>query len=311
MVPLSPHETRAALSYVRVAAAIRDVLRAKRAGTACAPVRQHIPLANGGVLLLMPASDETLAIAKLVTVHPENGSLGLPSVQAELVVLESYTGRRLAILDGATVTAVRTAALSLLAAQRLAPHPGGDLLIVGAGIQAEAHLEAFAEGLDTPRIFIFSRNAQRAEGLAARGRKLGVDVRAIAEVRAVLDTVRLIVTVTTSSTPVIPGDVAKGTFIAAIGAYQPNMAELPAELVLRSTRPESLLVVDTLEGARAEGGDLIQAGVDWDRVVPLESIIDDPANASDVVAFKSVGSALWDLAAAHVAVRKAGVSDAK
>lgn len=304
MAQLGPDETKAVLSYVAVAQAIREVLRAKRAGTACAPARQHVPLANGGVLLLMPACDETLAITKLVTVHPSNGSLGLPSVQAELVVLESSTGRRLAILDGATVTALRTAALSLLAAQRLAPEPGGDLLIVGAGIQAAAHLEAFAEGLGTRRMFIFSRNAQRAGELAARGRKLGIDVRAITEVRAALDSVRLIVTATTSSTAVIPDDVAPGTFVAAIGAYRPDMAELPAELVLRATRPKSRLVVDTLDGARAEGGDLIQAGVDWERVIPFEAIIDNPAPASDVVVFKSVGNALWDLAAAHVAIGK-------
>lgn len=307
MSKLSSHETRAALSYLGVAEAIRDVLRAKRAGKAQAPARLHYPLAKGGVLLVMPASDEALAITKLVTVHPLNSALGLASVQAELLVMESGTGRRLAILDGATVTAVRTAALSLLAAKHLAPEPQGDLLIVGAGVQAEAHLEAFAEGLGTRHISVFSRSEQRAEGLAARGRMLGIEVQAISDIRAVLNSVRLIVTATTSRTPVVPAEVAQGTFIAAIGAYLPEMAELPAELVLRSTRPESLLVVDTLEGARAEGGDLIQARIDWERVIPIESIIDERMSISDVVIFKSVGNALWDLAAAHVAVRTPGI----
>src|ERR671914_971184 len=125
-----------------------------------------LPLPDGAVLLVMPASGGGLAMTKLVTVHPQNARSNLPTIQGEVVVMEAATGRRLGILDGSVVTARRTAALSLLAARELAPRPNGPLLIVGAGTQGRSHLEAFREGLGTSRIFIASRTAERAGSLA-------------------------------------------------------------------------------------------------------------------------------------------------
>ena len=110
---LNPQETAALLPYTALAEELRAVLADKRAGRATAPPRLSVPLANEGMLLLMPAHDERLAITKLVTVHPHNEAHVLPSVQAEVLVFEAGTGRRLLWLDGATVTARRTAALSL------------------------------------------------------------------------------------------------------------------------------------------------------------------------------------------------------
>jgi ornithine cyclodeaminase/alanine dehydrogenase-like protein (mu-crystallin family) len=95
---------------------------------------------------------------------------------------------------------------------------------------------------------------------------------------------------------VLPENVADGTLIAAIGAYTPAMAELPAGLVRRAR-----LYVDTLEGARAEAGDLLQAQVDWATVTPLEAIAEQTRPTGGVIVFKSVGHALWDLAAARAA----------
>jgi len=88
-------------------------------------------------------------------------------------------------------------------------------------------------------------------------------------------------------------------FVAAVGAYTPQMAELPPDLVLRSR-----LFVDTVEGVRADGGDFIQAGVDWSRVTPLQDALDLPRPAAGPVIFKSVGHALWDLAAAKLAASR-------
>src|SRR5207253_2574087 len=132
--------TRARLSYSTLAEEIRAVLLDKRAGKTYAPARMPVPLPDGGALLLMPATDGQLAIIKLVTVHPANAERGLPVVQAEVLVMDAATGRRLLMLEGGTVTARRTAALSLLAARLLAPDPSGPLLIIGAGTQGRAHL---------------------------------------------------------------------------------------------------------------------------------------------------------------------------
>jgi ornithine cyclodeaminase len=118
----------------------------------------------------------------------------------------------------------------------------------------------------------------------------------------------MVVTTTTSTTPVITDRVRNRAFIAAVGAYRPTMAELPPELVRRSR-----VFVDTLEGARHEAGDLIQADIDWSNVASLEDVVlplspEDarPRRGTAPTIFKSVGHALWDLAAARLAARHSG-----
>jgi ornithine cyclodeaminase/alanine dehydrogenase-like protein (mu-crystallin family) len=122
---LGAEETAARLPYADLAESIREVVLERGSGVVHAPSRMSLPLAEGGVLLVMPASGEDIVMTKLVTVHPENARSDLPTIQGEVVVMEAATGRRLGILDGSVVTARRTAALSLLAARELAPDPTG------------------------------------------------------------------------------------------------------------------------------------------------------------------------------------------
>ncbi len=289
--------TTALLPYPALVRGLREVLQDRQSGRAVAPHRLATAL-DGGTLLLMPATDGRLAVAKLVTVHPGNPERGLPAVQGEVVVLDARSGRRLFVLDGATATARRTAALSLLAAQLLAPGPAESLLIVGAGTEGRAHLEAFIEGLGVREAYVVSRTPARAEQLAAHGRELGIAAEALADPASVLRRVTLIVTATTSELPVLPEAIRPDAFVAAVGAYRPEMAELPPALVRRAR-----LYVDTLEGAKTEAGDLIQAGIDWRTVTQLEDALDGVEQDAGPVVFKSVGNALWDLAAARAAVR--------
>jgi ornithine cyclodeaminase len=158
-------------------------------------------------------------------------------------------------------------------------------------------MEAIHEGLGVQEVYISSKNMQHAGALATYGRDLGLNVSEVADPADVLSHVSLIITATTSSRPVLPSIVRDNAFIMAVGAYTPTMAELLPELVHRSR-----LFVDTLEGAQAEAGDLIQAGVDWSQVTPLEQALDIERLKSGTVIFKSVGHALWDLAAARLAV---------
>lgn len=288
-------QTARCLPYVELARSLASMLRAERAGAARAPQRMVVPLGGENTLLLMPATDDRLAVTKLVTVHPGNPDRGLPTIQAELLVIDAATGERLGLLDGQTVTARRTAALSLLAAQHLAPRPAGPMLIIGAGAQARAHLEAFCEGLRVAEVYIASRTPMRTEALAEYGQSLGVRTRVVDHPAEILDRVTVIITATTSSTPVLPETVRQDAFIAAVGAFRPDMAELPAALIRRAR-----LYVDTLDGARAEAGDLIQANVDWCRVTSLGEALDEPRPLQGPVVFKSVGHALWDLAAARL-----------
>lgn len=298
---LDAEATREAMPYMELAAALAGALRRWKAGAVAAPSRLRVPLPGGGVLLVMPAAGQRLAMTKLVSVHPGNPGRGLPSLLGEVVALDAATGERLALLDGPELTARRTAALSLLAARTLAPDPGGPLLVVGSGVQARGHLEAFAAGLGTRRAWVVSRTAAKAEALAAHGRALGLDCTAVERVEEVLPKAALIVTATTSSKPVLPAEgVRPDAFIAAVGAHSPGEAEIPAPLVRRCR-----IYVDMPEACAAEAGDLIQARVDWRGVASLAGALDQPRPESGPVLFKSVGHALFDLAAAELAVGEA------
>ena len=295
-------QTRRALPYPALCDALEDVLRAHRTGRIVAPERLVVSIAAEGTLLVMPASDGRFAITKLVTVHPENRQGRLPTIQAEVIVMDAANGRRLGLLDGITVTARRTAAVSALAARRLAPDPAGPLLIVGAGTQARSHLEAFREVLSVQQVFITSRTRENAEKLAVFARSLELRVRVLQHSEPVLKDVALIVTATNSASPVIGGELRSDAFVAAVGAFTPTMAELPADLVRRSR-----LFADSLEGARAEAGDFIRAGIDWGRVRPLAEAIEEQRPEEGPVIFKSVGHAMFDLAAARLAFSEDGL----
>jgi 1-piperideine-2-carboxylate/1-pyrroline-2-carboxylate reductase [NAD(P)H] len=294
-------QTRRALPYLALCDVLVDVLKAHRTGRIVAPERMVVSIAAEGTLLVMPASDGRIAITKLVTVHPQNRQGSRPTIQGEVIVMDAANGRRLGIIDGITVTARRTAAVSALAARRLAPDPAGPLLIVGAGTQARAHLEAFREVLSVQQVFITSRTRENAEKLAVFARSLELRVQVLQHSEPVLKDVTLIVTATNSASPVIGGELRPDAFVAAVGAFTPSMAELPADLVRRSR-----LFADSLEGARAEAGDFIQAGIDWERVRPLAEAIEEQRPEEGPVIFKSVGHAMFDLAAARLAFSEGG-----
>jgi ornithine cyclodeaminase len=304
MVVYKHDATCALLPWLPLADEVRAVLRDKRAGLVVAPPRIHMPLANGGVLLAMPAADGRIAITKLVTVHPRNAEHGLPSIHGEVIVMDAQTGERLMLLDGSVVTARRTAAVSLVAAQALASDDvrRGPLLILGAGVQARAHAEAFCAWQPALDVLICSRNFDKARALAHDlHRDCNVNAQAIGNIADVLPVCSLIVTATTSATPVLHGRVRGDALILAVGAYSPAMAEVPADLVRRCA-----IVVDTLEGALREAGDLIQTNVDGLRVTALEDVVVkglERSDSSSPILFKSVGHALWDLAAARLAIR--------
>ena len=297
---LGARETGARLPYPELADSIREVMDGRREGKLDAPSRLVLPLSEGGKLLVMPAADDELAITKLVTVHPENARRELPTIQGEVIVMEAGTGTRLGILDGAAVTAKRTAALSLLAARTLARRPDGPLLVVGAGTQARSHLEAFHEGLGVSKVLLTSRTTERADSLAEHARSLGMDARVVDGPQEALDEVSLIVTATTSHEPVLPEEIPDNIFIAAVGAFDPEMAELAPRLVGSSS-----VVVDTIEGVREEAGDLIEAqragAFDWEDATQLEDALLWRGSPEGPIVFKSVGHALWDLAAARTA----------
>lgn len=296
-------DTANRLPYPALAEGIATMLLRWQNGLVHVPERTILDLPNGGKLLVMPASDDRLTITKLVTVQPRNPALGLPTILGEVIAMRSETGERLGMLDGATVTARRTAALSLLAVQRLAPVPAGPLLMIGAGVQARAHVEAFHAGLGVKRVFLTSRTRSRAEALASHARSLGMDASVIGAPPEALAEAKLVVAATTSTNPVLDAKLEENVMVCAVGSFQPDMAELSPTLIARST-----VVVDTLEAARQEAGDLIQAVRgnvwSWQQARPLNQFLVSPSQRPrGPVVFKSVGHALFDLAAAELAFK--------
>lgn len=273
------------------------------------PSRQVLPLAGGASLFVMPAHDGRVAITKLISFTPANAGTARATIQGDVVVFDIATGQRVALLDGPTVTARRTAAVSLLAARQLATRPEGPMLLLGAGVQARAHLEAFAEGLGTREVVIVSRSAAPAQALAAHARTLGLAASLAEDAQAELPHCPLVVTCTPARAVVLRGRPRDDAFIAAVGAFTPAMLELDAQLV-RHLAEHGRIVVDTTD-AEHEAGDLLQAGVpaaglptlaDLARGTPLGQAL---LAGSGPVLFKSCGWAGWDLAAARLALQGA------
>ena len=271
------------------------------------PLRLVQALPGGGSLFVMPAFDDSVAITKLITFTPANAGGGRPTIQGDVTVFEIATGVRRLILDGPTVTARRTAAVSLLAAQTLAPNPRGPLLIIGAGAQGRAHLEAFAEGLDIQEVRVASRSAASAQRLANHARALGMAASVVTDADAQLADCPLVVTCTPADRVVLRAVPRADSFIAAIGAFTPAMVELDPALC-RHVADHGTIVLDTID-ARHEAGDLLQAGLDMRRFHDLRAALATSGRAVPVetarpVLFKSCGWAGWDLAAARCALQQ-------
>ena len=261
---------------------------------------------RGGSLFVMPAADAQVAITKLITFVPDNAQRGLPAIQGDVVVFDARDGRRLALLHGPTVTARRTAAVSLLAAQKLAQIPAGKLLIVGAGVQGRAHLEGFVEGLGVREVLVASRSAASADALVAHAHTLGVQAQRVSDANAALADCPLVVTCTSAQEVALRSLPRDDAFICAVGAFAPRMVEW-APGVCQHIAQRGRIVLDTRD-ADHEAGDLLQAGIDVAKWPTLADVVNQTAAYQSVasrggpVFFKSCGWAGWDLAAAQCVV---------
>jgi ornithine cyclodeaminase/alanine dehydrogenase-like protein (mu-crystallin family) len=268
------------------------------------PPRAHHAMPDGD-LLVMPAASGAGVGVKLVTVTPGNPAHGLPLIHGVYVLFAPGTQAPLALIDGAAITGLRTAAVSGLAARHLARANARHLVVIGAGTQGRAHVTAMRAVRPIERVTVVSRSAAPAERLVAELGAEGVDASvggadAIAEAD-------LICTCTTSTTPVVAGDrLPDGVHVTAVGAYRPDARELDTATMRRGR-----IVVEQRDAALAEAGDLcvpIAAGdLRPDAIVAdLPELIAGATvrrGDADVTVFKSVGLAVEDLAIATAAVR--------
>ncbi|HMN56887.1 MAG TPA: delta(1)-pyrroline-2-carboxylate reductase family protein [Ottowia sp.] len=265
------------------------------------PERIVMPTAHGAVLFVMPGCDARVAMTKLISFTPANVGTATPTIQGDVTVFDVASGTRRVILDGPTVTARRTAAVSALGARWLAPNTAGPMLIVGAGVQGRAHLEVFAQVLGVSRFFIASRSAASARALVDHAQALGLQAELAPDADAALAGCPLAVTCTPASGVVLRALPRADAFIAAVGAFTPQMVELAPDLC-RHMAAQGRIVVDTRE-AEHEAGDLLQAGIDVAACPSLGDVVRaGQRGGRGPVLFKSCGWAGWDLAAARLAL---------
>lgn len=271
-----------------------------------APLRTH-HATSAGDLLLMPAWGEAGVGVKLVTLTPSNPARGLPLIGGLYALFDPETQRPVGAIDGAALTALRTAAVSALATRHLARPDARRLVVFGAGVQAAAHLEAIPAVRPIEEVRIVSRSPDRAARLAEVARTAGLGAEVVAP--DAVGWADVVCTCTTSPTPVLEGArLADGAHVNAVGAYTPETRELDDEAVRRSR-----VVVETREVALAEAGDLLipmAAGVIGEEhvVADLGEVVRGARareRDADVTLFKSVGVAFEDLAVARAALDEA------
>ena len=317
---LAAADVRRALTAPEAVDAMRVAFGELSGGTATVPVRGHLESARG-LMLVMPAvlGKHGALGTKVVSVFPDNPALGAPMVQGAVLLLDAETGRARALLDGASLTEVRTAAGSALATELLAPRDADILAVFGAGAQGRAHVELLARTRRLREVRIVSRSGTSAERLAARLSEAADTltpeddpgpapvVRAVPDPAEALAGARLVVTATGSTRPVFDArDLEPGAHVNAVGAYRPDMQEIDADVVRRAR-----VVVDHREAAWTEAGDLVvplKAGLIGRDVVAAElgEIVNGEAPGGrgdrDFTLFKSVGNAAQDIAIAQAAV---------
>ncbi len=311
---LSEDDVRSLLTMPDLIAAMRPAMIEYSTGRAQQPLRTVLELGGGQSFFgSMPASlqDPAAVGMKLVTVFASNHARGLPSHLATIVLLDPETGALMAILDGRFITEARTAAVSALSADVLARPDAGILAILGSGVQARSHLGALGCVRTLREVRVWSPTESHRTAFAREMEPLaGVRITTADSPALAVEGADLIVAATASTTALIDaGDVCDGAHICAVGACRPAHRELGGRLVARSR-----LFVDSRAGAIAEAGDIVLAKTEGllgphhiagELGELLAGRVAGRQTDREITLFKSLGMAVEDVAAAHLAYSRA------
>jgi alanine dehydrogenase len=312
MLVLNADQVRALAPMPHLIDCLEDAFRSEYV----VPARQvtEMPGGTGNRLFIsMPAFDpKGSAAIKLATYFPNNAVNGLPTVQGAIVVF-SETGSPVAILDGTIVTQIRTGAASALASKYLSRADSAHLVIIGTGALAPYMAEAHCAVRAIARISVCGRSLERAAASAAIIRSLvrpDIEVNVSKAIDEAVKSADIVSCCTASPTPVLAGKwLQPGTFVDLVGSFSPTEREADDEVV-RLAR----IFVDTFKGALAEAGDLLDPLAR--KVIARKSIEGELADLvngrvmgrsrdDEITLFKSVGTAIEDLATANLVVAAA------
>lgn len=272
-------------------------------GTARQPERTLLRVANGG-FGLMPGevTDPAVFGIKLVSLFPDAAAQGLSSHQGLVILFDGRTGEPRLIVDGARLTALRTAAASVVSVRALARMPVGTLGLIGCGEQAAAHLRLFRDVLPPQRVVVWARRRAAAEAFAQQH---GGGIAIAGTVEEVCSQADVICTLTKAKEPILEGRwLRPGQHIVAAGSSTPDKREIDERAVARSS-----VFVDWRKGAEREAGDIraaIAAGLCGEDVVRGEvgevllGRIGGRTAPDEITLFKSLGIAAEDLLLANL-----------
>jgi ornithine cyclodeaminase len=304
---LSGADVRDLLPMLAGITLMRQTLTGLATGAFDQPLRSSfVPSDSAGLLGMMPAYRRGRSAAfgvKVISVFPDNPGRGLDSHLGVVIRFDGSDGQPTTIADASTITAIRTAAVSAVATDALARRDAGDLALVGAGVQARAHLEAISHVRALRRVRIAGRSPDRLDRVVDWARsRLACPVEAALSVEAAVDEADLVLTVTNARDPVLAGRwLRPGTHINAVGSSQRTHRELDGEAMARAS-----LFVDRRESTESESGDFLQAvaegaiGRDHIRAEIGEVLAGRASgrtSTDEITVFKSLGLAVEDLAA--------------
>lgn len=289
---------------------MRGAMRQVSSGEATMPLRQFMPVPGGaGKLAVMPGAvgDPACFGVKIVSKFPRAAGDSHGTHVGAVTLLDAADGLPLALIDGATLTAIRTAAASAMATDLLARRDARTLLIIGSGEQARRHVEALRCVRAFDAVHIWGRDTARAVALAE-----AVEAEAVTDLEAAVAEADVICTTTSSTTPILRGAwLRSGAHVNLVGAAVATSAEADVELVARAR-----FFVDSRPAALAAAGELLYAiakgAVDEDHIAGEigELLTGVPGRRADdeITVYKSLGVIAQDLVAAH-AVWRAAVAE--
>lgn len=277
------------------------------------PQRTHyevdVPDGTPGTLLLMPAWQPGSGLGvKIATVFPDNAQLGKPVVFSSYLLMSAETGIPVAMLDGTELTLRRTAAASALASSFLSREDANSLLMVGTGNLAPHLIAAHATVRSIREVRIWGRRMDAARQLAETLADAEFSVTVAEDLESAAREADIISCATLATEPLIVGEwLSAGQHIDLVGAFRPNMCEVDEAAIVRAD-----VYVDTRAGAISEAGEIVQAmrsgalskaDIKGELAELAEGSVSGRGNDDVITLFKSVGSALEDLAAAELVMR--------
>jgi ornithine cyclodeaminase len=307
---LTGEEIERVLTYPALVDALREAFRSD----ITVPLRHHHSISQSGaeaMLLLMPAwtsGQGSFLGCKLVTVFPDNSKLSKAAVLGSYVLLSGETGEPLAIMDGTVLTRWRSACASALAASYLAREDASHLVMVGAGALAPYLVRAHASVRPIKRVTIWNRTRGHAVRAAFALSLGGLEVEVADDLEAAVREADIVSCATLATTPLVRGKwLKKGAHLDLVGGFTPKMREADDDAVKRAR-----VYVDTRAGATKEAGDIVQplkkgilkkTGIRGDLYELTRGKAKSRTKESEITLFKSVGTALEDLAAAMLVWR--------